>query len=272
MSQVRVAFLVAERIRMMMKEKGLNKKQVMEKSRLSLTRFNQVINPTLDGTSQIGAVERIARALEADINALFHVPEHMLLSGSTTENYASAVLESASDRQTVRIKPSAEEDSAIAVAMEFPCKGTPQTWRLTQLQLDEWQALYPGLDLAQECREAKAWLIGNAKNQKTAKGMPRFLNGWFARANDNPRRRTANQQAEASPAPAEKRYGFFDIDKQKRQPVTGKTSMAQPDEFPIVNDDEGSFLDDELPAESVTDLPPDDAPPDTGWQPDGADF
>jgi hypothetical protein len=64
----------------------------------------------------------------------------------------------------------------------FPCNGKVKEWRLTQTQVDEWSALFVGVDVMDQCRRALAWV--KAKGKKTAKGMPKFLVGWLGRTND----------------------------------------------------------------------------------------
>ena len=66
--------------------------------------------------------------------------------------------------------------------LEFPTNGPIRSWSLTQRQIDEWSGLYSGLDVLVECRKALAWVQANQR--KTAKGMPRFLTSWLARACD----------------------------------------------------------------------------------------
>lgn len=72
------------------------------------------------------------------------------------------------------------EDALIV----FPCVGPLKEWRLTQSHVDQWQSAYPALDITAECRKALAWLSASPSRRKTAKGMPRFLVGWFGRAVD----------------------------------------------------------------------------------------
>ena len=65
--------------------------------------------------------------------------------------------------------------------LTFPTTGAgPKEWTLAEDQIAAWQALYPQLDVLQQCRMAKAWIDVNHK--KTAKGMPRFLVNWLNRA------------------------------------------------------------------------------------------
>jgi len=61
----------------------------------------------------------------------------------------------------------------------------PRSWDLSQRRIDQWSKAYPGLDILGECRKALAWLEANGF--RTARGMPRFLVGWFNRAVDSGR-------------------------------------------------------------------------------------
>lgn len=92
--------------------------------------------------------------------------------------------------------PSSSDNSVCAVAVPattpapptepaiitFPCSGPVPTWGLSQRQADEWSGQYAGLDILGEVRKALAWV--NANQRKTARGMPRFLAAWLARACD----------------------------------------------------------------------------------------
>ena len=70
----------------------------------------------------------------------------------------------------------------------FPTVGTKaQQWPLTQAHLDEWTALYPGLDVLAECRKALAWVQANDLKRKTPGGMKTFLVKWLNRSTDSPR-------------------------------------------------------------------------------------
>lgn len=48
--------------------------------------------------------------------------------------------------------------------------------------VQQWQALYPAIDVRQELRNTKGWLIGNPKLRKTKTGINRFINSWLSRA------------------------------------------------------------------------------------------
>lgn len=79
-----------------------------------------------------------------------------------------------------------EPDSPIC--LEFPTTGPGgSSWRLRRVQVDEWRATYPGVDVLAECRRALAWVKANPGRKKTAKGMPKFLLSWLSRAVDSGR-------------------------------------------------------------------------------------
>ena len=98
------------------------------------------------------------------------------------------------DTDTVSVE-SVEADASTPVAT-FPCVGRETTWPLLDSQVQEWAALYPNLDVLDECRKALAWIQANQGHRKTAKGMPRFLVGWLNRSVERGGRR------QAVPAPA----------------------------------------------------------------------
>ena len=72
--------------------------------------------------------------------------------------------------------------------MEFPTDGKPSSWQLRKSQATEWKQLFPHLDLKAECRAALAWIKASPERRKTATGMPRFLVGWFTKAQNSGRR------------------------------------------------------------------------------------
>lgn len=47
--------------------------------------------------------------------------------------------------------------------------------------IPSYQETYPHVAIVAELRKAQRWLLDNADRRKTARGMPRFINGWLAR-------------------------------------------------------------------------------------------
>lgn len=56
------------------------------------------------------------------------------------------------------------------------------TWHLPQDKFEQYQRVYPAIDVGSEFTKAARWLEDNPARRKTGKGMARFLNGWLARA------------------------------------------------------------------------------------------
>lgn len=76
---------------------------------------------------------------------------------------------------------SAEASSAPISLLTFEVVGGGTAWQLTDRQVFEWEAAFPGLDVLAESRKAGAWLRANPAKRKTISGMPRFLVAWFTR-------------------------------------------------------------------------------------------
>lgn len=83
------------------------------------------------------------------------------------------------------------------VVLTFPTIGAEgREWRLRRRQVEEWQVLFPGLDIADECRHALAWVQSSPGRRKTGRGMAKFLVGWFTRTVE--RRGAGRQSADDS--------------------------------------------------------------------------
>lgn len=52
---------------------------------------------------------------------------------------------------------------------------------------EEAQALYPAIDVKQEYRNMKGWLLASPKRRKTQHGIRKFINSWLSRAQDSAR-------------------------------------------------------------------------------------
>ena len=64
----------------------------------------------------------------------------------------------------------------------FHLRGNGDLWHLSEVKLNSYLEAYKGVDVERELRKAAQWLIDNPQKRKTARGMPRFLNGWLTRA------------------------------------------------------------------------------------------
>lgn len=55
-------------------------------------------------------------------------------------------------------------------------------------ELNEFKELYPAVDIEQELRKMKGWLIANPSKRKTRRGVMRFVNSWLSRCQDSGQR------------------------------------------------------------------------------------
>lgn len=82
---------------------------------------------------------------------------------------------------------------------------TGREYVVTRPEVEEWRRLYPAVDVDQELRAMRGWLLANPERRKTVKGMPRFINGWLA-----------DEQNKARPAAPGRRPGGFRADADAR--------------------------------------------------------
>lgn len=78
-------------------------------------------------------------------------------------------------------EPTPTEPSVITITLndksEYP---------IYQSMVDEWNELYPNVDVLQELRKMKGWSNANPAKRKTKKGIQRFINAWLSREQDKP--------------------------------------------------------------------------------------
>lgn len=78
-------------------------------------------------------------------------------------------------------EPTPIEPSVITITLndksEYP---------VYQSMIDEWNELYPNVDVLQELRKMKGWSNANPAKRKTKKGIQRFINAWLSREQDKP--------------------------------------------------------------------------------------
>lgn len=55
---------------------------------------------------------------------------------------------------------------------------------VSQEQSQEWAGLYPAVDVLQQLRGMRGWLLSNPNKRKTRRGIEKFINGWLSREQD----------------------------------------------------------------------------------------
>jgi len=54
-------------------------------------------------------------------------------------------------------------------------------FQVRQSDVSEWNELYPAVDVGQQLKNIKGWILGNPKNRKTSSGMGRFIHAWLSK-------------------------------------------------------------------------------------------
>lgn len=67
---------------------------------------------------------------------------------------------------------------------------------VTEAMVFEFSSLYPAVDVIQELRSMRGWLLNNPKNRKTPGGIRRFINSWLSREQDKPHVQQRNMNAD----------------------------------------------------------------------------
>src|SRR5687767_8639401 len=86
-----------------------------------------------------------------------------------------------------------QSDSTPAV-IEMPITGS-KDFPIRQMQIDEWTAAYPAVDVVRQLAAMRQWCLANPTRKKTARGVLAFCNSWLMREQDKP-----HAQPRASPS------------------------------------------------------------------------
>jgi len=52
------------------------------------------------------------------------------------------------------------------------------------MHVTEWASLYPNVDIGQQLRNMRGWLLSNPQKRKTKRGINKFITNWLAREQD----------------------------------------------------------------------------------------
>lgn len=72
---------------------------------------------------------------------------------------------------------------------------------ITEADVAEWRDAFPAVDVPQQLRAMRQWLLANERNRKTVRGMRKFIVSWLSRDQD---RGGSRQQGHHSQAPPQK--------------------------------------------------------------------
>ena len=129
---------------------------------------------------------------------------------------ANAKLEQAVSKKEVEVEKEIDNIHPTDVCAELPSSPPPAAvlplvdgsdFPITQKTVDELSGLYPTVDVAQQLRNMRGWLLANPKNRKTKAGIMRFVNSWLSREQNQAR--PQNRQQFQKPTKAQELDDFY---------------------------------------------------------------
>ena len=78
------------------------------------------------------------------------------------------------------LKDSCTELPAQSAAISMPLNDGTE-YPVLDNDMKEWEKLYPAVDVMQELRNMRGWLMSNPTRRKTKAGIKRFITGWLAK-------------------------------------------------------------------------------------------
>lgn len=141
---------------------------------------------------------------------------------SESKTEANAKVEQAVSKKEKEIEVEKEKEKEIDnihptdVCAELPSSPPPAAvlplvdgsdFPIAQETVDELSGLYPAVDVDQQLRNMRGWLLANPKNRKTKAGIMRFVNSWLSREQNQAR--TQNRQQFQKPTKAQELDDFY---------------------------------------------------------------
>ncbi len=141
---------------------------------------------------------------------------------SESKAEASAKVEQAVSKKEKEIEIEVEVEKEIDnihptdVCAELPSSPPPAAvlplvdgsdFPIARETVDELSGLYPAVDVDQQLRNMRGWLLTNPKNRKTKAGIMRFVNSWLSREQNQAR--PQNRQQFQKPTKAQELDDFY---------------------------------------------------------------
>lgn len=94
-----------------------------------------------------------------------------------------------------------EEEDVLLVSCAEPLIGLPLNdgteHAVTEEDLAEYSRLYPAVDVMQQLRNMRGWLMANPQRRKTKRGIKAFISTWLQKEQDHPRARSGTHKLTA---------------------------------------------------------------------------
>lgn len=94
-----------------------------------------------------------------------------------------------------------------------------------QSDIEEWENLYPSVDVIQEIRKMRGWLLSNPERRKTKRGINRFINNWLSREQDKGHgvKATASKGTNKFTNYSQRQYDYKDIERMAAERLKNAT-------------------------------------------------
>lgn len=129
---------------------------------------------------------------------------------------ANSNLEGIASKKEIEIEKEIDNIHPTDVCAELPSSPPPAAvlplvdgsdFPIAQKTVDELSGLYPAVDIDQQLRNMRGWLLANPKNRKTKAGIMRFVNSWLSREQNQAR--PQNRQQFQKPTKAQELDDFY---------------------------------------------------------------
>jgi hypothetical protein len=102
--------------------------------------------------------------------------------------------DSDSDSKKIKDLPTIVEEYVF----KLPTNRIDKFYLVAMQEIDYYKSTYQAVNIEQQFREIAAWLNANYKNRKTISGMPKFINAWLSKSQNNASRVNTPQQRPVS--------------------------------------------------------------------------
>lgn len=95
-----------------------------------------------------------------------------------------------------------------------------------QNDINEWTALYLSVDVIQELRKMRGWLMANPDRRKTKRGISRFINNWLSREQDKGRISVSSIPSKGTnkfTGYTQRQYNYEDIERMEMERLKNAT-------------------------------------------------
>lgn len=93
------------------------------------------------------------------------------------------------EQSTGQQEPNPHEGEPITLAKPVAVFSLPlvgdEEFEISQEDIDLWAGLYPAVDVMQDLRSMKGWLLSNPKKKKTKGGIKRFITNWLSKSQNS---------------------------------------------------------------------------------------